>query len=252
MQKLNEIVKFLDEYLDTKNVKDQSWNGLQVEGKQEVKKVMFAATAGFTTFQKAQQINADMVVVHHGMFWDGVNPNLKGPNKKRVELLMKNGISVYASHLPLDKHPEVGNNAQLLKLLGFAKDKEFGLYAGQHISFTGKTDKPKTIDEIEKILKDQIGATCKTLPFGKKEIKTMAVCSGGGGFPQLMEAIEVGVDFYLTGDSTEFYHVVKDSQINVICGGHHATETVGIKALASVVESKFGVETQFVDIPTGM
>ncbi len=252
MANLNEITDFLDNYLDIKSVKDQSFNGLQVQGKQDVKKIVFAVTAGMETFKKAAQANADMIVVHHGLFWDGVNPNLTGYNFERVQFLIKNEIALYGCHLPLDKHPEVGNNAQLLKLLGFDVDQPFGYYAGQYISFTGKTDKPKTIIEIQEILEKQLGAKCKVLLFGKKEIKTMAVCSGGGGQAQLAEAINLGVDFYLTGDSTEFYHNVCDAKFNVICAGHHATEIVGVKALAPILKNKFNVEVEFINIPTGL
>lgn len=252
MHKLTEIVSFLDEYLDTKNVKDDSWNGLQVQGREEVKKIMFAVDAGMQTFEKAKELSADMIVVHHGHFWKGADPRIVDFNKKRIEFLLQNQISLYASHLPLDKHPEVGNNAQLIKILGFEKDKPFAFYHGEFISFIGKTDKPKKVEEIQNILEKEIGATCKVLPLGKKEIKTIAVCSGGGAFPQLIEAMNEKVDLYLTGDSSEFYHLVKDFGINVICAGHHATEIVGVKALSEIVKDKFDIETIFVDIKTGL
>ena len=250
MTNLKKIVEHLDSYLDTKNINDDSWNGLQIEGKSEVEKVLFAVDAGLETFEKAIEKNADMVVVHHGLFWKSANPSLINWNKKRIELLVKNGISVYASHLPLDKHPESGNNAQLLKILGFEKNKEFGFSNGEFISFTGKTNQPKTIIEIENILKKELHATCKTLAFGKKEISTIAVCSGGGGYPQFIESLDTDVDLYLTGDSTEMYHLVKDANMNVIFAGHHATEIVGVKALAEIIKKEFEVETLFVDIPT--
>jgi dinuclear metal center YbgI/SA1388 family protein len=252
MIKLTDVVEFLDTYLDIKNVKDDSWNGLQVEGSQEVNKIMFAVDAGMQTFERAVQEKANMVVVHHGHFWKPGDPRLVGFNKKRMEFLLKHNISLYASHLPLDKHAEVGNNAQLIKILGFEKSGPFCVYSGETISFTGKTDKPKTLDEIENILKTELGAECKVLPFGPKEIKTMAVCSGGGGYPQMIEAMQADVDFYLTGDSTEMYHYIKDAGINVIFAGHHATEIVGVKALAQVVKDKLNIETLFVDIPTGL
>jgi len=154
--------------------------------------------------------------------------------------------------LPLDAHPESGNNAQLIKTLGFEIDKDFAEYGGQSISFTGKTQKPKSIEEIVKILEKELSATCKVLPFGKKEIKTIGVCSGGGGYPQFMQAVELGLDLYLTGDSTEMYQMVKDIGMNVVFAGHHATEIVGVKDLAKVVKEKLGVETLFIDIPTGL
>jgi len=252
MVKLKKVTDFLDDYLGIKNIKDESWNGLQFEGKSEINKILFAVDAGIQIFEKAVELKADMTVVHHGLFWKYVNPSINNYNKKRLEILFKHGISVYASHLPLDKHPEVGNNAQLLKVLGFEKDKEFGFYNGQNISFTGKKNIPKSIEQVESILKKELNAECKVLPFGKKDIKTIAVCSGGGGYPQFMEATELGVDLYLTGDSTEMYHLAKDIGINVIFAGHHATEIVGVKALSQLVKDKFNVKTEFIDIPTGL
>ena len=253
MASLQNIVSWLDTYLDIKNVKDDSWNGLQVAGTKNVKEIIFAVDAGMQTFEKAVEEQADMVVVHHGMFWKPACPNVVGFTKDRIAFLLKHNISLYASHLPLDKHPKVGNNTQLIKLLGFEKNEKFGFYHGESISFTGKTSTPKTLKQLTNILETETGATCKTLPFGPKEIRTMAVCSGGGAvFPMLTEAIDTGADLYLTGDTTEFYHTAKDIGINVIFAGHHATETVGVKALSTVVAKEFDVETKFIDIPTGL
>jgi dinuclear metal center YbgI/SA1388 family protein len=253
MANLNNIVLYLDTYLETDSIKDDSWNGLQVEGKSEVNKILFAVDAGVDTFERAVQEQADMVVVHHGMFWKSSNPSIREWNKRRVEVLLQNGISLYASHLPLDKHPEVGNNAQLLKILDCKKECDFGYYAGQTISFIGRTKKEKTLSEIEQVLKKEINATCKILPFGPQKISRIAVCSGGGAaFPIFMEAVNAGVDLYLTGDSTEMYHMAKDIGINVMFAGHHATEIVGVRALADVVRDKFGIDTLFVDLPTGL
>lgn len=253
MVKLNDLVLYLDVYLETDSIKDDSWNGLQVEGKNEVNKVMFAVDAGIDTFERAVKEGADMVVVHHGMFWKSSNPSIRAWNKRRLQPLLDHGISLYASHLPLDRHPEVGNNAQLLKILDFQKECDFGYYAGQSISFIGRSLQEKTLNEIESILKKDINATCKILPFGPEKISRIAVCSGGGAtFALFMEAVNAGVDLYLTGDSTEMYHIAKDIGINVMFAGHHATEIVGVRALADVVRDKFGIETLFVDLPTGL
>lgn len=251
--KRDELVSFLDTFLNIQNIKDDSYNGLQVEGKDDIKKVIFAVDAGIAIFKKAIELTADMVVVHHGMFWNGVSPCITSWKKKRVEMLLNHGISLYAAHLPLDMHPEVGNNAQLLKILGFEKEQPFGFYHDQAISFTGKTDKSKTIDHIVTILKNDLGAECKVLPFGKKEIQRIAVCSGGGDdYGMLQEAFDAGTDLYLTGDATLMHHQVKDMGFNVIFAGHHATETVGVKALSSVVAQKFGIVSEFCNIPTGL
>lgn len=252
MVNLHDIVQYLDNYLNIENIKDDSWNGLQIEGKNDVNKVMFAVDAGIEVFERAVSEKVDLVVVHHGMFWRSCNPSVRSWNKKRVEFLINNGISLYASHLPLDKHFEVGNNIQLLSLLGFKEDREFGEYGGEKISFIGKSESPKSIKIITKILQEKLLAKCIVLPFGKKDIYTIAVCSGGGNYPIFMEAVTADVDCYITGDSTEMYHMAKDIGINVIFAGHHATETVGVKALSFVVKEKFGLETLFVDIPTGL
>ncbi|MCK4651156.1 Nif3-like dinuclear metal center hexameric protein [Candidatus Babeliales bacterium] len=255
MIELKEIVSFLNKYLNIEKFKnkDDSWNGLQVEGRKQIEKILFAVDAGIKTFQKAKELNVDMIVVHHGMFWKGANPSTVDYTKNRLDFLLKNEISLYASHLPLDAHPESGNNAQLLNLLGFKKDKEFCYFYGEFISFIGKTKDPKTVSQIRSVLEEKIGSSCKVLNFGKEKISTIAVCSGGGAnYKFLNEAIELGVDLYLTGDATEMYHLAKDIGINIIFAGHHATETLGVKALSEIVKDEFKVDTVFVDIPTGL
>ena len=247
------LVSFLNEYLNVKNISDDSFNGLQVEGKEDVGKIIFAVDAGMETFQKAKELGADMVVVHHGIFWQGAMPCIIGVKKQQIDFLLKHGISLYAAHLPLDLHPEVGNNAQLLKILGFEKEQPFCRYHGTDISFIGKTAQPKSVEEIVNLLEKNLGAKCKVLPFGKNKIQRIAVCSGGGAnHGILQEALDKNVDLYLTGDSTEMYHAVKDSKLNVIFAGHHATETVGVKALAEVVSQELECETLFLDIPTNL
>lgn len=253
---LTKVVKFLDEYLNIKACEknDNSWNGLQVEGKSEVKKIMFTTDAGIESFEKAAKIGADMIIVHHGIFWEANNPSIKDYTKKRVCMLLESGISLYAAHLPLDKHPVVGNNAQLLKILGFEQDENrpFGYYEGEYLSFIGKASNPKTVEQLAKILNKEIGAECKVLAFGPEKIRTVAICSGGAGYAQLDEAVSAGVDLYVTGDSTEFYHTAKDIGFNVIFAGHHATEIVGVRALSKAVAKELDIETIFVDIPTGL
>ena len=252
MQKLTDVVSLLDTYLDIKNFPDDNaYNGLQVEGVSEVNSIVFTADAGIETFRMAVALHADMIVVHHGIFWKGIDPSVKGRTKERVTTLLDHGISLYAVHLPLDKHPDIGNNAQLLKILGFRKDKPFGWYKGEQISFTGVVDMPKTIDQIVEDIQDSLAPHCVVLPFGKREIKTIAVMSGGAGYSSLNQALDAGVDLYLSGEPIECYHEVKDAGFNVIFAGHHATEIVGVRALAEVVKDKLAIQTQFIDLPTG-
>lgn len=249
----SDVVTFLNEYLAVdKFAYDDCWNGLQVEGKESVSTIVFTTDAGIKTFEKAVTLSADMIVVHHGLFWKRVNPSIVSYTKKRVELLLDHGISLYASHLPLDKHAEVGNNAQLLALLGLTKGAPFALYQGDYISCIGKSDKPLTIDEIVRTLEEKLSTQCMVLPFGPQKIKTVAVCSGGAGYGQLIEAINCNVDLFISGEQFDCYHVARDAGINVIFAGHHATETVGVKALAKVVQDRFAVKTHFIDVPTNL
>ncbi len=252
MTELKEIVECLGNYLEIDDVKDDSWNGLQIEGKSEVKKVVFAVDAGMDTFKKAAAEKADLVIVHHGHFWKSGNPSLVDWAKERIDLLYKNGISLYACHLPLDRHKEVGNNAQLLKLLGAKIKDEFLEREGKNMGWIGELRQPISIEEMEKTLNSELNTKCIPLPFGKEKIKTIAVCSGGGDYSAFFEALRKKVDLYLTGDTIDIYHTAKDARFNVIFAGHHATETVGMKALSKFVRQKFKVETVFVDIPTGL
>jgi len=254
MVKLKELVEFLDDYLAIGDVNDKSWNGLQIEGKEEVKKILFSVDACTETFKRAADEKADMIIVHHGHFWSVMDPSLKGWTKERVKFLLDNNISLYACHLPLDRHKEIGHNAELIKLLGGEITDEFYEIDGKNISWIGKLKKHLSIKEVEDILKSKLDAKCKVLHFGEEFIKTVAVCSGGGGYPGFFEALSKKdkIDLYLTGDSIDVYQVTKDSKFNVIFAGHYATETLGIKALAKVAEEKFEVKTVFGNIPTGL
>ncbi len=252
MTNLNEITDYLNEYLEIDKFEDNSWNGLQVEGKQEVKKIITGVTAGSSLFTKAIKENADLILVHHGQFWTKDNPSITNWKKERLNLLLKNDISLYASHLPLDAHKEVGNNAQLLKLIGADITDEFCKHHGFTISWLGSFKQPKSLEEISSVINKELNITNNTLPFGSKNISTVAVCSGGGGYEAFFEALSLNVDLYITGDSVEVYNNAKDGKLNVIFAGHHATERAGIQAISKKLEEKFNVETKFIDIPTGL
>lgn len=252
MLKLSKIVEFLDSYLDIDAVKDSSWNGLQFEGTEDVKKIVYAVDAGVETFKKAASLKADLVVVHHGHFWANQNPSIRGWVKQRLDILYKNGISLYACHLPLDRHKVVGNNAQILKLLSAKITDEFLFHSRKNIGWIGELKKGLSVNQIELLLSKKLGADCKTLSFGKEKVKTIAVCSGGGGYGGFYEALEAGVDLYITGDAIEVFYTAKDSGMNVIFAGHHASETIGLQALMKVVDKRFDVLSQFIDLPTGL
>jgi dinuclear metal center YbgI/SA1388 family protein len=252
MPTLNKIVAFLDDYLKTEDVEDSSWNGLQFEGKSSVKKAAFAVDAGVEAFDEAVKHNADLLVVHHGHFWDFRNPSITGWAKERIKILFENDISLYVSHNPLDRHKEIGHNAEILKLLGARITDEFFLHHWKNIGWIGKSKKGLPLKIIEEKLNRELNTLCMVLPFGPNNVKTIAVCSGGGSYSGFYSALDAGVDLYITGDAVEIYHTAKDAGVNVIFAGHHATETLGLKALSRVLQKKFGIETVFIDLPTGL
>lgn len=252
MKKLNDLVAFLNDYLKINEMKDDSWNGLQFEGKESVKRIGFSVDSGIDVIKKATEEKVDMLIVHHGLFWSKSNPSIAYSMKEKIKNLYDNGISLYASHLPLDRHGEVGNNVQLLKLLGAKIDGEFVFYEGKNIGWIGKFIKPVDLNFIEEKINDNFKIKCYVLPFGNKIVKTIAVCSGGGDYKDLQEAIDKGVDLFLTGDRSYAYHVAKDFKINVIFAGHYSTETVGVRALSEVLNKKFKIETVFIDVPTDL
>jgi len=250
MKRVN-LVAYLDKLLAIGEFGDNSWNGLQFEGKDEVKKVVSAVDAGVEIFEKAAEMKADFLMVHHGQFWTGSNPSLVGWNKKRVDVLYEHQISLYGAHLPLDRHAEFGNNALLLQMIGAEKTGDFLEHRGTPIGWTGRLENEKSASELSRVLARQIGEPLKVLDFGKT-VKTVAVCSGGGGYGAVFEAIGLGVDLLITGDTAEVYQTAKDAGLNVIFAGHHGTEIVGVRALGEHVAEKFGVEFEWLDVETGL
>lgn len=252
MPTLTKVVGFLNDYLKIDEIEDSSWNGLQFEARSGVNKVAFAVDASVESFQIASEQKADMLIVHHGHFWSNHNPSITGWTKQRIDSLYQNNLSLYACHLPLDRHKEVGNNAELLRILGAKIKKEFLFHKGKNVGWLGERGKALSLKDIELKLVDSLDTECIILPFGKEKIKSIAVCSGGGSYGGFYEALELKADLYVTGDTAEVYYTAKDSGMNVIFAGHHATETIGLKALSQVIEKKLKVETVFIDLPTGL
>jgi dinuclear metal center YbgI/SA1388 family protein len=246
--KLDEVVQFLDEYLRINEWDDKSRNGLQVEGSSEVEKIAFAVDACMESFEGAQRVGADMLIVHHGLVWGGIE-YVRGITARRLKFLLENGISLYAAHLPLDAHPEVGNNVQLLKIVGAEIDEPFGVYHGKTIGYAGIVD--SSIEDIASMIEKTLNTEAKLLRFGEDEVRRVGVVSGKGVFA-ISQAIGK-LDLFITGEAEhEAYHVAKEGGLNVIFAGHYATETVGVKALMEVVREKLGIEVEFVDVPTGL
>ncbi|HAW49687.1 TPA: Nif3-like dinuclear metal center hexameric protein [bacterium] len=246
--RLEEICEFLDSFLKIKDILDTSLNGLQVEGKKEIKRIALSVDASLEAFIKTNEIHADLLIVHHGLFWEKQEP-ITGILYRRLKVLIENEISLYAAHLPLDMHPSIGNNIRILKL--FTEDTNpFGEYHGQKIGFSGRLEPPLNREEIIKKLNDTFNISCRILPFGKEEIETIAVISGGG-CDCAKEAVDKNIDLFITGESKLFsWHLAKESELNIVFGGHYATETPGIKGLMEKIKKNFDIPCCFLDIPS--
>ncbi|MFQ5864462.1 MAG: Nif3-like dinuclear metal center hexameric protein [bacterium] len=247
----SKLIAYLNQYLRISDIPDNSKNGLQVQGAYEIEKVAVAVDACMETFEAAATEKAQMLIVHHGIFWNEIE-TLTGYHHKRVKFLMDNQINLYAAHIPLDVHNEVGNNVQLAKLLDLELVGEFGEYHGLAIGVQVKSPKPLQISELTSRIKQRLGAAIRIDQFGPEEIKTIGIVTGGGA-SLIPQAVAAELDCFVTGEPKHgFYHFGKECGINLIYGGHYATETLGVKALAEHLENKFDITTIFVDRPTGL
>ena len=231
---------------------DSSLNGLQVDNDgSEVNKIAFAVDSGLEVFKRANDAGAGMLFVHHGLFW-GFPLRVEGSHRERIKFLLDNNLALYGVHLPLDQHPQLGNNAVLADLLGLAEREPFGLYHGHKIGIKGKLTNPLTVEEAVKKISFMNRAPLGVFPFGKKEIFSCAVISGGAG-QEVLQAMEEGLDLYVTGETSHSaYHQSLEGRINVIAGGHYSTEVWGVRKLMEECTKQLGVKTEFIDVPTGL
>jgi dinuclear metal center YbgI/SA1388 family protein len=249
--KRDELVEYLDELLEVGAIEDRSNNGLQVEGAETVERVAFAVDAGLAAFQDAVAAGAQMLVVHHGLFWS--DPIMvTGIQRRRLQTLLDADVSLYGVHLPLDMHAELGNNAVLARWLDLRDLAPYGQYKGRPLIVTGSLPEEMTLDAFARRVEEMLGEpVIQVWPFGRPRVRRIGIVSGGAGF-LLGEVAESGVDVYFTGEvSHSIYHQAQELGLNVVFGGHYATETVGLKALAQHLEEKFDLETVFLDLPTG-
>ncbi|MBR4509031.1 MAG: Nif3-like dinuclear metal center hexameric protein [Elusimicrobiaceae bacterium] len=233
------LIKDLNKYLDV--AANPEHNGLQVQGKNQISKIAFGVSATMALFKEAKNFGADMIIVHHGLFWNNIQ-TITGVFGQRIAYLIKNDINLAGYHLPLDKHKVIGNNACLAKLLKLKDLKPFGSYHGQEIGFIGKTTKSYDIKSIHNLLKGE------ALFFGPTKIKTIALVSGGA-HDMLEEAVLAKADLYITGSRDEYItEYCREAKINFIAMGHYNSEKLGIQALMNYISRKFKVQTKFIDI----
>ncbi len=248
---LNTIVAHCDKILRTAEIGDydNAANGLQVQNCGTVKKIAAAVDASAATIELAIAAKADLLIVHHGLFWSARSP-WTGKNYELLRLLVKNDLAVYSSHLPLDAHPKLGNNVQLCTALGLKKLKPFFQSHGQALGFKSQTKISRA--ELAKRLERATGVKPKVIPGGKETCECIGVVTGGAG-GELKRAAAEGVDTFVTGEGPHWtFALAEELGLNVLYGGHYATETFGVKALAAHLAHKFGLSWEFLPYPTGL
>lgn len=245
------VVRYCDRLLRTAEIKDYDGaaNGLQVANAGTVTRVGAAVDASLATIRRAMALRTDLLVVHHGLFWTPSHP-WTGKRYEMLRLLLDNNLAVYSSHLPLDAHPQLGNNAQLCAALGFKILKPFFRYKEQFIGFQFKTKIART--ELAQRLSRAVGGSVKVLPGGPITCERIGVVTGGAG-SELKIAAQEGIDTFITGEGPHWtFAQAEELGINVLYGGHYATETFGVKALTAELSRRFKVPWTFIDYPTGL
>ena len=246
------LVTWLDDYLDLAAFPDDpSLNGLQVEGSAEVQKVAVAVDCSLTTFEQAAATGADMLIVHHGLFW-GTPLAVTGPHRKRLAYLLEHDINLYAAHLPLDAHQEVGNNWGLGRLLGLDQLTPFGSWRGRPLGVAGTFPTPMTLRDLADLIERTLGESVLVHAGGPLEVTRLGIVSGSAA-GTIVEAAEAGLDTFLTGEPKhDHFYDPFERGVNALYAGHYMTETVGVKLLADALRERFGVATEFVLLPTGL
>lgn len=241
----NQIEAHLSGLLAVDRFRDYGPNGLQVEGKPEVHKIVSGVTASLALIEAAVAAKADAILVHHGLFWKGQDGRVTGWLKRRLELLLAQQINLYAYHLPLDAHPELGNNAQLGLKLKLVADARFG---EQDLGFIGSPEKPLTVAALAALLQYRLGRAATVIEGDGRPLQRVAWCTGGAqGYFEA--AIAAGADAFVTGEISEPQaHYARETGVAFLACGHHASERYGAPAVAAQVAQEFGLEHEFIDI----
>jgi len=244
-----ELVSFLDDYLQASIGRDYCPNGLQVQGRDDIRRIVTGVSACVELFEEARRREADAILVHHGIFWDKQPVTLVGPRHRRVAILMASEINLLAYHLPLDRHPELGNNMLAARSLGLEAIEPFGTFDGLPIGFQGNFSRDVSIDNLTRQCRDLYGQDPLVFAEGPDAIRTLGIISGGAQ-SELHTAIDAGLDAFITGEVSEWVlHTAREAGIHYLACGHHATERLGIRALGEYLASRFDLEAEFVDIP---
>ncbi len=236
---------YLSDYLQVPDFRDYCPNGLQVEGREEITRLVTGVTASAALIEAAVAAGADALIVHHGYFWRGEDGRITGMRRRRIGLLLEHDLNLFAYHLPLDAHPEIGNNATLAKRLGLTPAGRFG---EQNVGVHGTLAAATTLAQFSELISQQVARPPLVIGDAARPVRRVAWCTGGAqGLVE--QAIALGVDAYISGEiSEQTVHAARESGVAYIAAGHHATERYGVQALGEHLSQRFGLRHRFIEI----
>lgn len=244
----NELISYINDYLNINAMKDYCPNGLQVEGADVISKIVTGVTASQALIDSAIKQDADLLIVHHGYFWKGESQPIVGLKMNRIRALLTNDLNLAAYHLPIDCHVDVGNNVQLGQLLGFSNIEPIACIDPVGVLYKGTLAQPLSATELGNLVGQTLQRTPLVEQVSDNKITTVAWCTGGGqGY--IDSVAELGIDAFITGEvSEQTIHSAREHRIHFIAAGHHATERYGVKALGEHIQERFDVDVTFIDI----
>ncbi len=245
----DELVAYLADLLDPDQGKDYCPNGLQVEGRPRIRRLITGVSACLELFEAARRAGADAVLVHHGIFWDGSPMTLTGMQARRVRELIAGDVNLLAYHLPLDRHPELGNNALAMDAFGLVERQPFAAHRGQEIGFKGRFEPAIPAAELARRCAEIFGQEPLAFLSGPEQVASLGLVSGGAQRDFYL-AIADGLDAFITGEVSEWVmNVAREEGVHYLAAGHYATERLGVRALGEHLAERFGLDVEFIDIP---
>ncbi|MBB5374830.1 dinuclear metal center YbgI/SA1388 family protein [Deinococcus metalli] len=247
----DDLVAWLNDYLQIGEFRDVSLNGLQIEGTPVIRRVAASVDTSVKTLQHAADSGADLLLVHHGLFWGKPLP-VTGPHRERLRIAIQADLNLYAAHLPLDAHADVGNNAMMARALSLQNVTPFGEFAGKKIGVAGEVPFELSLQDFADRVQKLTGEICLVHGGGGPTVQRVGICSGEGS-DRIPEAAALGLDTLLTGEPAhKHFNDAFEYGINVVYAGHYETEVFGVRALAAKLEDQFGLPWQFLHHPTGL
>lgn len=251
MISLSDLVSYTDNFLRIREIGDwdNALNGLQIENSGRVTRIGAAVDVSTRVLSEAAEKNVDLLIVHHGLFWPGLQP-VTSALRRQLQIAFENDVALYSAHLPLDVHPKVGNNAQLVAALGLKSAQPFLEEKGQPVGLKVRASLPHS--ELIRKLRRALNGPVKVLDFGPKQIRTIGIVTGGAG-SEIYRVAQENIDTFITGEAPHWAAVAAEELgVNLLLGGHYATEVFGVKALAAHLSQRFKVPWEFIHCPTGL